>query len=181
MIFYSKISISSANGPGTGLVTSSKYLGITVDSKLSWRGHINNVTSKSCKALGMAKRTLGPCSREVKELEYSSLVWPKLEYGSVAWNPHSQHSVDKLQRVQMAAARFVMNDHRRSTSVSDLLNTLNWKSLESRRLHSQLSMLHKIKNGLVHITVPPHLLLPRHLTRNHDPNKYIQVLCRTNI
>ncbi len=59
--------------PLTG-VNSTKYLGITVDSRLNWSDHINNVTAKACKTLGMTKHTLNPCTQQVKETAYTMLV-----------------------------------------------------------------------------------------------------------
>ena len=61
-------------------VASHSYLGVKLDSKLSWAKHITEITSKSSKVLGMVRRTLGPCKM---------LVRPKLEYASPIWNPHT--------------------------------------------------------------------------------------------
>ena len=70
-------------------VASHTYLGVKLDSKLSWAKHITEITSKSSKVLGMVKRTLGPCKPEVKDTAYNNmLVRPKLEYASPICNPH---------------------------------------------------------------------------------------------
>ena len=61
-------------------VTSHAYLGVKLDSKLSWAKHITEITTKSSKVLGMVQRTLGPCKSEVKNTDYNMLVRPKLEY-----------------------------------------------------------------------------------------------------
>ncbi len=55
-------------------VNSTKYLGITVDSRLNWSDHINNVTAKSRKTLSMTNRTLNPCTQQVKKITYTILV-----------------------------------------------------------------------------------------------------------
>ena len=60
-------------------VASHAYLGVKLDSKLSWAKYITEITTKSSKVLGMVKRTLGPCEPEVKDTAYSMLVRPKLE------------------------------------------------------------------------------------------------------
>ena len=70
-------------------VASHAYLGVKLDSELSWAKHITEITTKSSKVLGMVKRTLGPCKPEVKDTAYNMLVQPKLEYASPIWNPHT--------------------------------------------------------------------------------------------
>ena len=109
------------------------YLGVKLDSKLSWAKHITEITTKSSNVLGMVKRTLGPCKPEVKDTAYSMLVRPKLEYASPIWNPHTSSQINRLERFQHYAARFVANDHRRTTSPTTLVQTLNWQTLERRR------------------------------------------------
>ena len=41
------------------------------------------------------------------------LVRPKLEYGSIAWSPHTQNNIDTLEKIHRprSAARFVVHDH----------------------------------------------------------------------
>ena len=102
-------------------VASHTYLGVKLDSKLSWAKHITEITSKSSKVLGMVKRTLGPCKPEVKDTAYNMLVRPKLEYASPIWNPHKSSQISRLERIQHYAARFVANDHRRTTSPTTLV------------------------------------------------------------
>lgn len=130
--------------------------------------------------LGLLKRTLGPCKPQVKEVAYKALVRPKLEYGAAAWNPYSNIHVDKLQKVQRSAARFVANDHRRTSSVTTMLQALDWQDLETRRLHSQLIMFYKITNNLVKINIPPVFHPPTVRTRRSNQLKFIQPHSRIN-
>ena len=66
-------------GQPLSTVSRHSYLGIKLDSKLTWTNHITDITSKSSKVL---KRTLGPCKPEVKQTAYNMLIQPKLEYSS---------------------------------------------------------------------------------------------------
>ena len=101
-------------------VASRAYLGVKLDSKLSWAKHITEITTKSSKVLGMVKRTLGPFKPEVKDTAYNMLVRPKLEYASPIWNPNTISQIYRLERIQHYAARFVANDHRRTTGPAQL-------------------------------------------------------------
>ena len=81
------------------------------------------------------RRTLHPCNPEVKKVAYMSLVRPKLEYASATWNPHTQNDTTRLEKVQRNAARFILSDYERKSSVTDMLYKLNLDTLERRRQH----------------------------------------------
>ena len=93
-------------------VAGHSYLGVNLDSKLSWAKNITEITLKSSKVLGMVNIILGPCKPEVKDTAYNMLVRPKLEYASPSWNPHTSSQINHLERIQHYTARFVANDHR---------------------------------------------------------------------
>jgi hypothetical protein len=156
-------------------VSSHPYLGIKLDTKLTWANHITDIASKSSKVLGMIKRTLGPCKPNVKETAYNMLVRPKLEYASPIWNPHTTTQIKHLEKVQHCAARFVKNNHRRQTATTDLIATLGWPTLERRRIIKQAMTFYKILNNIINITPPPGLLKPSK-NRGH----YIATRCRIN-
>ena len=74
-----------------------------------------------------------------------------MEYASVAWDPHTRRNSDRVERIQRGAARFVMGDYSRRSSVSSMLHCLEWPTLQERRLCSRLAMMYKIRHGLVDI------------------------------
>ena len=59
------------------------------------------------------------------------------------WSPHFQYQTYQLEKVQRNAARFVMNDFSRFSSVTRMLEYLSWPSLEQRRKYFKLLMLFK--------------------------------------
>ena len=144
-------------------------------SKLILGKHITEITSNSSKVLGMVKRTLGPCKPEVKDTAYNMLVRPKLEYAAPIWNPHTSSQIIHLERIQHYAARFVANDHRRTTSATTLVLTLNWQTLERRRIIKQAMTFYKILNNIIKISPPSGLL-----TRSHNRHHYIVPRSRLN-
>ena len=88
-------------------VATHAYLGVKLDSKLSLEMHITEITSKSSKVLGTVEITLGSCKPEVRDIAYTMLVRPKLEYASPIWNPHTSSQINHLERIQHYAARFI--------------------------------------------------------------------------
>ena len=136
------------HGKAVPQTSSHDYLGVTITHDLRWNArcaNIANKSSKSNKVLGIIRRTLKPCSKPVKKRALETLVRPKVEYASEAWNLHTDQDVNKIEQVQKNAAWFVCNDYDRCTSSSDLVSRLDWDTLEIRRLAQQASMFYKIR------------------------------------
>ncbi|CAH1248640.1 Hypp8334 [Branchiostoma lanceolatum] len=88
--------------------------------------------------------------RGCKELAYEALFRPIVEYASCVWDPHTNGNINKLvhEKVQRRAARFVLNRHRNTLSVSSMLDQLQRAPLQDRRRSSiRLTMLYKIQHG----------------------------------
>ena len=69
-------------------VTTVKYLGVTLDHKLSWNTHVTNKAAQATNVLCSVRRTLGSTWGLAPRLTlwaYKALVLPILEYGSVVW------------------------------------------------------------------------------------------------
>src|SRR5260221_132195 len=80
-----------------------------------------------------------------------SLVRPLLEYATAAWDPYRKSRVESLEQVQRRAARFVQADYRRTSSVSAMLQLMDWPTLETRRQTNRLIVFYKAVNGLIAI------------------------------
>ena len=76
------------------------YHGSMFDSKMKWSSHISNFTRKANVLLNVMKRNLWNCPRDVKEVANKSLVRPKIEYASAAWDPYYKKDVVAVERVQ---------------------------------------------------------------------------------
>jgi hypothetical protein len=76
-------------------VSSTKYLGITINLNLNWNKHCDIICSKANSTLGLLRRILGECSAAVKSRAYTSLVRPQLEYASTVWNPYTKRNIKR--------------------------------------------------------------------------------------
>ena len=74
------------------------------------------------------------------------LVQPYFNYCSPLWDTCGEVQRDKLQKVQSRAARVITgaNYEIRST---EILNQLQWPTLDSRRLRAKLILMYKILNN----------------------------------
>ena len=157
-------------------VTFQKYLGVHITSSLDWNLQCEEVKRKANKILGILQRNLSSCSSEIKARAYLSLVRPITEYATTAWSPHTSKGISTIESIQRRAARFVTQDYRRESSVTSMLNSLGWASLEQRRRMRDLEFFYKIENKLVDIPFPDDVNRSSSRTRGHSL-KYMQPGC----
>ena len=95
-------------------------------------GHISKIASKANSTLGFLRRNLKGCPSKLKEIAYFSMVRSLLEYSCPVWDPYRQGDIEKLNKIQRAAARFVTNNYQRKSSVTALIQDLGWTDLQTR-------------------------------------------------
>ena len=137
------------HGHSLAHVQSAKYLGVTITHDLNWNKHIAIISNKSSITLAFLKRILRINNRQLKTTAYETLVRPQLEYASTVWDPYTQTNIYQLEKVQRRAARYTLNRYNNTSSVTDMLQELNWQTLENRRKLARLTMMYKIRQGLV--------------------------------
>jgi hypothetical protein len=95
-------------------------------------------------------------------------------YGTPTYN-----KTDTIERVKRRAARFVTYKYRNTSSVGNMLQHLEWRSLQDRRKDSRLNMFYKIVNNKVEIQKTDRLIPQKRQTR-HSHTKSFQIpSCKT--
>ena len=82
---------------------------------------------------------------------------PQLEYASSVWDNSVKRNINKVKSVQRNAARLTCRDYRRTSSVSAMLQKLQWDLLQQRRACSRVLIMYRIRNGLVTIPAAAYL------------------------
>lgn len=157
-------------------VDQAKYLGLIISNKLSWNQHTDTVTKKANSTLAFLRRNISAFPVKAKEKAYMTYVKPSLEYAASIWDPHIQRNINAVERVQRRAARFVQNQYQQTSSVTALLEQLQWPTLQLRRQQAKIIMLHRIIHNFVDI--PNLLILTGIFTRGHN-HRFLQPHCRT--
>ena len=130
--------------------------------------------------LGFLQRNLRINNQDTKASAYFNLVRPNLEYWSTVWSPHTSQAKHKIEMVQRRAARYATNRYRNTSSVTDMLENLNWETLETRRTKSQLTKMFKILHGLVDIPADDYLTPASTRTRALHTKKLRQYASSTD-
>ena len=68
-----------------------KYLGVYLTNNLNWNAHVDTVTSKAYRTLGVIRRVFGTSSKTVKKILVKQLIWSKIDYASTVWDPYSDN------------------------------------------------------------------------------------------
>ena len=84
-----------------------RYLGVRVNTKLSWTDHVSEVRMKATKVLNLLRRAMQGCSKQAKARAYIALVYPLLETCSPFWTPYQKGARDDLEKVQKCAAKWI--------------------------------------------------------------------------
>ena len=83
--------------------------------------------------------------------------------------------------VQRRAARWILNDYSPYSSVSNMLEKLNWCTLKQRRAESRLVLFYKIIYGYVAVPLPTYVIPLSRTSRRTTPSlAYRQLYTRTN-
>ena len=151
------------------VVKNTPYLGVTISDTLSWEEHITKSCKKASSVLGFLRRNLRMCPEDTKRIAYLSLVRPILEYAAPVWDPHKARDIDRLERVQRQAIRFITGDYRSRDPgcVTRMMLRLDIPLLQERRKACRLTLMYKIVEGHLPAMRPDVFLVP--LRRNKRP------------
>ena len=126
-----------------------KDLGVVINDKFHPDDHINQITSKMYHLLRNMKIAFTYIDADMVRKIITTYIRPTLEYASVVWNPHQQKDINKLERIQRAATRWV--PELKELSYEERLKMLNLPSLEARRTRGAFITLYKCTTKMMEI------------------------------
>ena len=130
--------------------------------------------------LGIIWRNLRQASEETKTNTYFTMVRSYLDYCCTIWSQYKQDLKHQVEMIQRKAARFVTRRNRNTSSVTDMLNHLEWETHEIRRPKLQLTELFKMLHGLIDIPPSDYLTPTSSRTRKFHSHKYRQYSTSTD-
>ena len=129
-------------------VRSYKCLGLKLDESLTWEHHVSTIISKVSKVIGVLRRLKPLLPQSTLTMIYNSLAQPYFDYCSIVWDSLGKGLGQKLQRLQNRAARIITESDYNIRS-SDILTSLNWTNLETRRTQQFKTFMYKTVNNMV--------------------------------
>ena len=91
------------NGTDIEQVKSHCHLGIDLEADFTWQTHINRISVKANKCVGLMRRVCRELPRACLENIYLTMVCPIIEYGGVLFDGCPKKHTDPLDKVQREA------------------------------------------------------------------------------
>ena len=86
-----------------------KFLGIYLDEQLNFSTHIDHITKKISKTLGVLNKTRDVFPPNIRLMLYNSLILPYINYGITAWYGCPAYNRNKIAILQRKAIRLIRN------------------------------------------------------------------------
>ena len=98
-------------------VESTKFLGVHIDAKTTWKDHIAYISLKISRSLGAINRVKRILPQKILLLLYYTMVYPYLSYCCIVWGCASACNLQSLRILQKRALRIVTNSFYLAPSV----------------------------------------------------------------
>ena len=95
----------SFDGKTITQVSSTKFLGVQIDEKLSWSNHIQEVANKISKTCGILAKLKYKMPTSVLLSIYNSLILPYIQYCTIVWGCESLNKLRGIASVQKKSCK----------------------------------------------------------------------------
>ena len=122
-----------------------KYLGLLIDSNLAWKQHINYISTKISRSIGLIAKLRHYVPQNTLITLYWALIHPYLNYGIAIWGHTSKTLFDKLLRLQKRTLRLIFFKDRKQSAIPLFVKT-NIPPLNNMYISSISNLMHDVNN-----------------------------------
>ncbi|PIK51784.1 putative carnitine O-palmitoyltransferase 1, liver isoform [Apostichopus japonicus] len=133
-----------------------RYLGVLLDSTLTFKDHLSMICKKISCRLGILGRVKKYLPHKYRIMVYNSLISPHFDYASCTWSNTCAKYKKCLVSLQGRAGRIIL-DLPRTAPTADVLSALSWIPIEQRWNYHRQVFMHKI-----HIAAAPDYLCDKY-------------------
>lgn len=95
------------NGEKITKTNQTKFLGVILDDKVTWKSHINSISAKVAKSVGVINRARKIFNRDLLLTLYHTMVQPYFYYCHMIWGTAFKTQIDQLVKLQKRAIRTI--------------------------------------------------------------------------
>ena len=123
-------------------VSEFNFLGLTIDEHLNWNAHIQKISNKIAKSIGIINRLKRYLPLSILRTLYNALVLPHFQFSILNWG----FKANKIVRLQKRAIRVITNS-KYNAHVEPLLKKFNLLKISDIFRNSLLKLYYKYKSG----------------------------------
>ena len=138
----------SINGSYIRRVKQVKYLGLVVDNKLKWEEHIEYISSKIIRNIGVLKQTRAFIPQHSLQTLYTTMIEPYFRYCNIVWGQCNKTLLEKLQTLQNKVARTIASLRYEDANHCKIISQYGWLSVEHLIYYDLGVFMYKTINGL---------------------------------
>ena len=138
-----------------------KFLGVTIDQKLTWKHRMALMSGKIARGIGMIIKARHCLNKNALLTLYYSFIYPYLIYCNVVWGSNYASNLQKMDSLQKKVVRIITNT-RRTDPVDHLFDDLKIIRLENINVLLISKFIYRVHNG----QIPE--LFEGYFTRNFD-------------
>ena len=142
-------------------VQEEKDLGVIVSSNFMWDRQVDALLSKASSRLGLLKRTIHfiRCQKQRRAF-YLAIVRSQFEHCAQVWRPSSETQINKLERIQRRAVKWILSEEDHSYNDMEYLmrlRDLDLFPLRERFIISDLIVFFDIFRGQSCLELPSYI------------------------
>ena len=144
--------VSALSVESASLVSPSQYvknLGVTMDSRLTFEKHINDLCNKANGILYFLNRQKDLLNATSRICVVEALVNNLFSYCSIIWSACKKNSIMKIQRVQNFAAKIADGEGRKFDRATPYIRKLGWLKMNEKIHYNILSFIFKLTRGVM--------------------------------
>ena len=129
-------------------VKHTKYLGLIVDDTLTWEKHIEYISTKINRNMGILKRTQNFLPKSSLITLHKTLIEPYFRYCNIVWGQCNETLKDKLQSLQNKAVRTIVGQSYEYANHNRLLKEFGWLSVRNLINLDMGVFMYKTQHGM---------------------------------
>ena len=138
----------SLNDCSVERIQSYKYLGVMINESLTWEDHVDYITSKVKKRLGLLKRIKYLFPVSALKLLATTTILLLLDYADIVWGDKNNKTLmGGIQILQNKMEKIIL-DKPVHASATEALNELEWETMFKRRKLHRLHFMYKVVNNV---------------------------------
>ena len=163
-------------------VNCNKFLGVLIDSKLSWSDHVSYIRHKMSKNLSVMHRVKWLLNKSALYMIYCTLVLPYISYCCEIWGNTYKTRIQPLYIIQKRAIRICNHLEYRSHSKPAFFN-LKTLTIADLVQFKSMVLMYKIYNNLMPSNILSYFCMV-HMSHDHDTRQaghFKNMYCRTTL